>query len=91
VLNADTSNSIAIYPNPNDGKFIIDIQLFSEDNIVIDVRNLLGENILLWKENNIQSKYKKSIDLQQFSAGIYFIHIRFEKGNKFFVKKLIKN
>ncbi len=69
--NNDFSN-INIYPNPNNGNFIIE---GAEVNANLIILNLLGKQIINQKISSI----KTEIDLSNSSNGIYFIQISSEK------------
>lgn len=70
----DISNSLnfAIYPNPSNGKFKIQLDLEDMRNISIEVKNVLGKTVYYESINNA-SIINKSIDLSHLKKGIYFI------------------
>ena len=59
---------VAIYPNPNNGEFII--KLVSLNNTYINITNVLGQIIRTHKAELINQ-----INLNLFEKGIYFINI----------------
>ena len=59
---------VAIYPNPNNGEFII--KLVSLNNTYINITNVLGQIIKTHKAELINQ-----INLNLFEKGIYFINI----------------
>ena len=76
------NNQIRIYPNPSNGKILIQ----NLSNITIEkilVRNVLGDIILL--SNNINLPF--SLDLSNVKNGIYFIEITSSKGKR--IEKVI--
>ena len=76
------NNQIRIYPNPTNGKILIQ----NLSNITIEkilVRNVLGDIILL--SNNINLPF--SLDLSNVENGIYFIEITSSKGKR--IEKVI--
>ena len=84
-INEITSQEIfSIYPNPNNGNFIIDI--FNED-LRIDVVNVFDAQGKAMKQIK-NSTYPISIDLSAKPEGIYMIQIILE-GNKSFSSKVI--
>ncbi|MBW6482564.1 MAG: T9SS type A sorting domain-containing protein [Vicingaceae bacterium] len=69
-----------IYPNPNNGSFIIDVG--NIENATIEIYNISGQLILkenFWKSNT-------PINLKENSKGIYFVKI--ETENKVIVRKI---
>ena len=76
------NNQIRIYPNPSNGKILIQ----NLSNITIEkilVRNVLGDIILL--SNNINLPF--SLDLSNVENGIYFIEVTSSKGKR--IEKVI--
>ena len=74
-------SGVSIYPNPNNGQFVIDLQ--NADNAQIEVLTISGQVIYSKQTNDMHNV----IDLSNFDKGIYFVHIR---GNKLSgVKKVI--
>ncbi|MCW3077118.1 MAG: hypothetical protein JWO32_1727, partial [Bacteroidetes bacterium] len=75
------TNQFEIYPNPSSSIF----QIKCQSDCVIQVINSLGKTILTdaFKEMN-----NKSIDLSNYTNGVYFIEITSNKKKE--VKKIIK-
>ncbi len=79
-------NSIDLYPNPASAEF----KLYIKDNnkltgisiVAIDGRQVYTES------RNYSSREPLTVNIQQLTAGMYFIHIHTEKGTA--VKKLFK-
>ena len=69
-----------IYPNPNDGNFIVE----TETEMSLCVYDQLGQ--LVYK--TVAEKGKQNFNLSSFKKGIYFVELRNEKTKK--VVKLIK-
>ena len=59
-----------VFPNPNDGKFIIE-NLHNELYDVV-IHNVFGQQV--YHDNNIKD-LKNEINLSQFSSGIYILKI----------------
>jgi hypothetical protein len=80
-------NEFNIYPNPNDGKFIISFSSMIKDNTILEIRNTLGQ--LIYKETliNHSSNYKKSYSLSEFERGVYFISLINTKKTE--IKKIV--
>lgn len=70
--------SFEIYPNPNNGKFTVNLPSSLSGNLIITIVNNFG--MIIYK-NNITNKPKLDIDLNKYSRGIYFINIKGEKVN----------
>ncbi|MFY9309114.1 MAG: PKD-like domain-containing protein [Bacteroidia bacterium] len=78
--------SVALYPNPNSGKFTISVSnaVFSELSVVIT--DIQGKEV--YRENNSQVTldYSKEVDLSGLAKGIYYV--RFNTGAEISVRKL---
>ena len=71
-----TSSSFNIYPNPNSGKFSLDLLTSFESPIEIDIYNMVGQSVYHKqgvRKNNIQ------INLENVQKGIYVISITSNK------------
>jgi hypothetical protein len=75
---------ITIYPNPTNGKMII--ENISSPNVQIFVRDLLGNTLINKQESN---QVKTEIDLTEHQNGIYFVEIISETNRE--IIKVIKN
>jgi hypothetical protein len=67
TLNAAEAQLIAVYPNPNNGVFYIELAIDSKLNIV----NYLGQSIL----NEDMSAGKHELDIHNQADGIYFVKV----------------
>ena len=79
----DNSIELLLYPNPNNGTFVVSIS--KEGNYNVVVRNVIGQT----KENVDLNGTNKEISLNSIEAGIYFVTIKsegFEKTEKIIVR-----
>ena len=77
-------NIFNIYPNPNNGNFIINAQLTTPENVSISLYNLLGAKIQQF--DNVRS-YPFQMNLSDLPNGSYFI--RFNSNNTNITKKIV--
>ena len=77
---------INIYPNPNDGNFILEIKGNSGESYVLKIKNLPGEELFTEKFITLGNKHIQNINLSKLSNGIYQMSI-FNENNEF--KKVI--
>ncbi len=80
--NQKSNNRFLIYPNPNNGIFILEVN--SPSKIIIT--NLLGEEILRQETTNGKNK----IDIQNQASGIYFVKIISSENKEPVTGKIIK-
>ena len=76
-----------IYPNPNFGKFTLQLFNSNSENIVIGIYNNLNALILQEKVFNSYGLYSKTFDLSNFSKGIYVVKVSLKNEDIF--KKII--
>ena len=69
------SSAIKIYPNPNNGEFILTISNpeTNAKKMAVIIYNTLGQVVLQENELFINGEVNKKIDLQAFSNGVYFL------------------
>jgi len=72
-INNISQSPITVYPNPNNGAFVIDIPESSTDSYIVEVRNALSQLIYTDK---IQTGGSKNINLTGESKGVYSLTIQ---------------
>lgn len=79
--------AIAMYPNPNSGKFIISIDNAVFNGLSVVITDVQGKEV--YSENDTQAalNYAKEIDLSGLAKGIYYV--RFNTGVELSVRKLV--
>ena len=78
-------DNILLYPNPNDGKFLI-ASAVSEKIKKIEITNVLGQ-IISFNEKSIDDKIY--VDIDEAVDGLYFINLITE-NNKYSLKTIIQ-
>ncbi|MGZ4055295.1 MAG: T9SS type A sorting domain-containing protein [Bacteroidia bacterium] len=81
-------SQINIYPNPATNQITIEFDLIETKNAVIEIRNILGQIVFTETVRNITGKQAKSINISEFSNGVYFV--RLQNNNQTITKKFIK-
>ena len=76
-----------IYPNPNNGQFILTGNADNLSKLKIEVITPLGQVLYQAEVENISGKFEKEIQLDQISQGLYLIFI--EIGNTKVAKKVV--
>lgn len=82
--NLDTH--VNLYPNPNSGKFDLDINLDNASDLKIEVTNMLGQTVYSTIEKAVTST-SKTINLGDMSKGVYVITV--STANDKLVKKIV--
>ena len=65
-------NSVAVYPNPNNGQFTLSIKLDNNTSISASLFNMVGAPV---KDFGIITKETSSIDITDVSTGAYYLRI----------------
>jgi hypothetical protein len=80
TVSLDNQNgaSLLIYPNPSDGVFQISTALTHENWTVLDLNGRV-----------VVSGVGSNIDLSNFDAGVYLLHVRMSDGSVI-VERLVK-
>jgi len=65
--------SIGIYPNPNSGMFVLEIEMKSKTELQIQLTNITGQ--IIYSESVVASFYKKDIDLSGYAKGVYALKV----------------
>jgi hypothetical protein len=77
--------AISIYPNPATANVTIDLAGLSDKNVYVTITEITGKTICAEKINSVN---KLSIDMSNYSSGVYFVTITGE--NTFLNKKIVK-
>jgi uncharacterized protein (TIGR02145 family) len=80
----ETKNLISVFPNPTTGQFTILFDATPVQKVRVEIYNLQGARVL---ERTFQGTTSETIDLTDFSKGIYWIKIDHE--GSFYSNKLI--
>ncbi|HWY37513.1 MAG TPA: M14 family zinc carboxypeptidase, partial [Bacteroidia bacterium] len=83
IASVQNNEGLQVYPDPNNGLFVVSFNGPLPEFSVLTVTNVLGETVL--QKNNV--KPQQEIDLQSFSEGTYFIKI--QAPDKVYTSKII--
>lgn len=78
-----------IYPNPNDGKFLLEISGVDNESYELSILNSIGSLILTENINTAINSTLK-FDLNYLKQGLYFVKIRNQKGEVFISKFVVQ-
>ncbi|HXP48414.1 MAG TPA: T9SS type A sorting domain-containing protein, partial [Bacteroidia bacterium] len=83
------TNSVTLYPNPNNGKFTIHFSANGQsmNNCQIGIYNVLGQKI--YSQILQQAKGDYEIDLSTQSKGVYLYRVLTETGASISIGKII--
>jgi hypothetical protein len=81
-------SELVIYPNPTNGQFFINGTLKQSQDVQIEIRNLLGQIILIKNLSQV-AEIQENIELANMPNGNYFVSIRMENGTVY-SEKIVK-
>jgi hypothetical protein len=84
VNNLGITEGISIYPNPNNGQFIINVESLSGKETTISVIDVLGREVY----NSAIKNTKEEINLSGNAAGLYYITVN-SNGKQYRSKMMI--
>ena len=71
---------LEVYPNPSRGIFNISFTSETVQDLKVRVLNVIGEEILKEDVQQFVGEYVKSVNLNQYNSGIYFLEIETDQG-----------
>lgn len=80
VENIEGISGVNIFPNPNNGQFVLTLKSKGSRTIDISIKNILGEKIVEDRELAVSDVYLHAVNLSNAAKGIYTLTI--SSGNK---------
>lgn len=71
--------AVNVYPNPNTGIFVVELDLQQPSNILIELNNALGQRVYQTRLEQ-ERHWLKEFDLSSFVKGIYSLRVATEHG-----------
>ena len=68
-----------VYPNPNTGQFIVELNNLKNDDYQIEIRNIIGQLVLIENVTELSGNFYKQIVLTSKETGVYFISLSNEE------------
>ena len=67
---------INIYPNPNQGLLMVELEVSEAEPISLQIVNLLGQNVHYEKINVTDGRNQIMVDLGGYPAGLYYVQVQ---------------
>ncbi|MEX0813604.1 MAG: T9SS type A sorting domain-containing protein [Chitinophagales bacterium] len=64
-----------VYPNPNNGNFVVEFELMQPEQIHLSLYNATGQTIARESWNGVSGSYRKSYNFDNLPAGVYLIQL----------------
>ena len=69
-------SNLDVYPNPSRDIFNVSFTSEEAQDITVKVINVLGEEIIKDDRKQIKGNYNKTIDLTNYTKGVYLLQIK---------------
>ncbi len=79
--------SFSVYPNPNTGQFMIELETVEQIDIHVRIFNHLGQVVYADVKRGFTGELKEQIQLDKQPAGMYFLQVSY--GGNIFNEKII--
>ena len=80
IIENDIFESFAIFPNPTNENLNLKFTISKTQNIQMKLMKITGEVVYSENLTNFDGDYQKTIDVSQYSKGIYILSLITEKG-----------
>ena len=80
IVDIDFINNFSIYPNPNTGKFVIEMNITKVTDLEIKLLNVIGQIIYQEKLNKYIGEYQKSLNVSDYAKGAYNLQLISDQG-----------
>jgi hypothetical protein len=81
-----TADEFSVYPNPNNGQFMIEMNLVEKQDVLLSIFNSNGQLVREFKFDDIDS-FARQIDMNNVAEGLYLIRIN--AGGKMFNSQVV--
>jgi len=81
-----TADEFSVYPNPNNGQFMIEMNLVEKQDVILSIFNSNGQLVRELKFDDIDN-FARAIDMNNVAEGLY--HIRINAGGKMFNSQVV--
>jgi hypothetical protein len=84
---SDNEIALTVSPNPNDGRFTLQFEFKTKENLEITMTTAAGQKVYSSVTSGFIGKYSKQIGLKGLPSGLYLLKIR--HGKNVYVKKVM--
>ncbi|MEA1875101.1 MAG: T9SS type A sorting domain-containing protein [Bacteroidota bacterium] len=85
-IEGDNTATLVVYPNPTDGKFMVDMTFVEKQNVVMTIISSSGQVVQKYKFDKLE-KLRKSIDLSNMAEGLY--NLRINAGDNYYTRQIV--
>lgn len=84
LSNLPGDNDIMLYPNPNNGMFVLKGNITTNEVITIRITNTVGQNVYTKQVQPVNNKLDTTINADYLASGIYNLLLKTNEGQKVF-------
>nr|MDA3909901.1 T9SS type A sorting domain-containing protein [Bacteroidales bacterium] len=85
-INGVTADEFSVYPNPNNGQFMIEMNLVEKQDVMLSIFNSNGQLVREFKFDDVDT-FARQIDMNNVAEGLYLIRIN--AGGKMFNSQVV--
>jgi hypothetical protein len=76
ISSNDMKSGMALYPNPTNGNFTLEINFLNDEEASVELVNIIGQTIFTENHNFNSGNNKLSLNLNDAAKGIYFVQVK---------------
>lgn len=80
VGNLDNGSHITLYPNPNNGSFVLSGDMVQKDILSLTVHNTLGQQVFADVLEHQKGAFNEAVNISELPAGLYILKLRGQHG-----------
>ncbi len=82
INETEAAMGFKVFPNPSNGQFTIELNSTSQEQIELKIVNILGQEVFAESVKLVPGIYRKEIDIQAHTSGIYLLQLMTNQGVK---------
>ncbi|TND08993.1 MAG: hypothetical protein FD123_1847 [Bacteroidetes bacterium] len=82
-------NGVNVFPNPNNGAFVLTIDRADFRELTIELMSLEGKRVYSFMTENVSGQFVKQIEMSNLANGTYYLRITTEQET--IVRKVVRN
>jgi len=91
AMNTEGGNTFSnVYPNPTSAEFTMDVTVYKDQEIVVEVFDILGNIVISEKHNLVSGTSTMKTNMEQFNRGMYFVRILDANSNVMHTERVVK-
>ena len=80
-------NDFSLFPNPNQGDFIVSFELDNKESLTVTVVDVVGKEVYREVVKDFTGSYRKTIDVSKYAKGTYFLNVI--QGDQVFTQQFV--